>query len=428
MKRGWEIKRLGEISEIMNGGTPDTTVQEFWDGVNLWITPKDMGKLESIYVDDTLRKITDEGLKNSSAKILPPNSIILSSRAPIGHLAINTKPISTNQGCKGLVPKKGIDTLFLYYFLTKSVDLLNSLGTGTTFKELSGSKLGTVEIPLPPLTEQQRIVAILREAFAAIAKAKANAEQNLKNAKELFDSYLQSVFENKGEGWEEKTLSELFDVKHGFAFLGEFFSDSGDYVLLTPGNFFEKGGYRDRGDKQKYYIGNIPPDFILKEGDLLVAMTEQAAGLLGSPIIVPESNKFLHNQRLGLVRPKSDIQFDNEFFYHVLNLKHVRKSLHDSGTGVKVRHTSPTKIGQVVICYPKSKTEQQTIVQKLDALSAQTKKLEAIYQQHTNDLDELKKSILQKAFNGELNTEKSRRDAMIIAKENISHTNPEGVK
>jgi type I restriction enzyme, S subunit len=426
MKRGWEIKRLGEISEIMNGGTPDTTVQEFWDGVNLWITPKDMGKLESIYVDDTLRKITDGGLKNSSAKILPPNSIILSSRAPIGHLAINTKPISTNQGCKGLVPKKGIDTLFLYYFLTKSVDLLNSLGTGTTFKELSGSKLGTVEIPLPPLTEQQRIVAILGEAFAAIAKAKANAEQNLKNAKELFDSYLQSVFENKGEGWEEKTLSELFDVKHGFAFLGEFFSDSGDYVLLTPGNFFEKGGYRDRGDKQKYYIGNIPPDFILKEGDLLVAMTEQAAGLLGSPIIVPESNKFLHNQRLGLVRPKSDIQFDNEFFYHVLNLKHVRKSLHDSGTGVKVRHTSPTKIGQVVICYPKSKTEQQNIVQKLDALSAQTKKLEAIYQQQINDLDELKKSILQKAFNGELNTEKSRRDAMIIAMQNVAIQTPKG--
>ena len=90
MKKGWVVKTLDEISEILNGGTPDTTVQKFWDGENLWITPKDMGRLKSIYVDDTLRKITDEGLKNSSAKILPPNSIILSSRAPIGHLAINT--------------------------------------------------------------------------------------------------------------------------------------------------------------------------------------------------------------------------------------------------------------------------------------------------------------------------------------------------
>ncbi|MBK6824135.1 MAG: restriction endonuclease subunit S [Saprospiraceae bacterium] len=207
MKQGWEVKTIGEICEILNGGTPDTNVQKYWDGENLWVTPKDMGKLQSIYVDDTFRKITDEGLKNSSAKILPPNSIILSSRAPIGHLAINTQPISTNQGCKGLVPKKGVDTLYLYYFLSNSVDLLNSLGTGATFKELSGSKLGTVEIPLPPLPEQQRIVAILDEAFAAIAKAKANAEQNLKNAKELFESYLQGVFENGN--WEEKRLEEI---------------------------------------------------------------------------------------------------------------------------------------------------------------------------------------------------------------------------
>ena len=111
----WEIKKLGEICEIFNGGTPDTKIAEFWGGKNLWITPKDMGKLDDIYVDDTGRKITDAGLKNSSAKILPINSIILSSRAPIGHLAINTKKIATNQGCKGIVPKKGLATLFLFY-------------------------------------------------------------------------------------------------------------------------------------------------------------------------------------------------------------------------------------------------------------------------------------------------------------------------
>jgi type I restriction enzyme S subunit len=124
MRKGWEIKNLGEISDIVNGGTPDTNIPKFWDGENLWITPKDMGKLQSIFVYDTLRKITNEGLKNSSAKILPPNSIILSSRAPIGHLAINVKPISTNQGCKGLVPKKEINFLYLYYFLYNSQRVL----------------------------------------------------------------------------------------------------------------------------------------------------------------------------------------------------------------------------------------------------------------------------------------------------------------
>lgn len=154
------VKPLGEIAEILNGGTPDTKVKEFWDGDILWITPKDMGKLESIYVGDTERKITDKGLKNSSAKLLPINSVILSSRAPIGHLAINTKPISTNQGCKGIVPNKNLDSLFLYYFLKHSVELLNELGTGTTFKELSGSKLATVSVPFPPLEEQHRLVSI----------------------------------------------------------------------------------------------------------------------------------------------------------------------------------------------------------------------------------------------------------------------------
>lgn len=105
----------------------------------------------------------------------------------------------------------------------------------------------------------------------------------------------------KGDGWEEKQLSELCDIKHGYAFEGKYFKNEGEYVLLTPGNFYEIGGYRDRGAKQKFFTGVIPREYVLNEGDLLVAMTEQAAGLLGSPILVPESEKFLHNQRLGLV-------------------------------------------------------------------------------------------------------------------------------
>ena len=118
--------------------------------------------------------------------------------------------MATNQGCRGIIPSTAIDTHYLYYFLSKSVELLNELGTGATFRELSTKALSSIEIPLPPLPEQKRIVAILDKAFAAIAKAKANAEQNLKNAKELFESYLQGVFENKGEGWEEKALGGSF--------------------------------------------------------------------------------------------------------------------------------------------------------------------------------------------------------------------------
>jgi len=103
MKTNWQTKKLGEVCEIVNGGTPKTNILKYWGGNILWITPKDLGKLDSFFVTETTRKITESGLKNSSAKILPVDSIILSTRAPIGYLAINKKKISTNQGCKGFL-------------------------------------------------------------------------------------------------------------------------------------------------------------------------------------------------------------------------------------------------------------------------------------------------------------------------------------
>jgi type I restriction enzyme S subunit len=149
MNMKWKTKTLGDVCDVINGGTPKTGVREYWGGKNLWITPAEMGKRSSPYVNDTERKITDLGLRDSSARMLPPNSVILSSRAPIGHLVINTDLMATNQGCKGLVPGGALQHKFLYYYLTSIVDLLNSLGTGTTFKELSGGKLKESRCPSP---------------------------------------------------------------------------------------------------------------------------------------------------------------------------------------------------------------------------------------------------------------------------------------
>lgn len=172
-------------------------------------------------------------------------------------------------------------------------------------------------------------------------------------------------------------------------------------MLLTPGNFFESGGYRDRGEKQKYYFGDFPPEYITRQGDMLVAMTEQAAGLLGSPLLVPEDGKFLHNQRLGLVIPKPGVPWLNEFFFHVFNTQAVRDAIHASASGVKVRHTSPGKIGEVVVAFPTSVKEQRAIVAQLDALSAETQRLAAIYTRKQAALAALKQSLLHQAFAGE---------------------------
>jgi len=197
IKEEYGVKFLGEISEIVNGGTPDTKQAEYWGNDHLWITPKDMGQLKSIYVDDTERKITTEGLNNSSAKLLPVNSVILSSRAPIGHLAINTKPISTNQGCKGIIPSEELNSLYLYYFLRNSVEHLNELGSGTTFKELSGTKLAQVEIPMAPSNEQARFIECTQKLENFTEELIARYLNKLDRVEELKSGLLKNSFKNE---------------------------------------------------------------------------------------------------------------------------------------------------------------------------------------------------------------------------------------
>lgn len=195
--REWKYnkKMLWEISDIINWWTPDTQKEIYWDWDIFWITPKDMWKLNWVYVNNTIRKISSEWLKNSSAKVFPINSIILSSRAPIWYLAINTVPMATNQWCKAIVPSDILDAKFLYYFLSISVKLLNDLWSWTTFKELSSWKLKEVELPLPPLSKQKEIVAQLDKVFEKNKALKQSYEKKLKDLEEMKQSLLKEAFE-----------------------------------------------------------------------------------------------------------------------------------------------------------------------------------------------------------------------------------------
>ena len=141
-------------------------------------------------------------------------------------------------------------------------------------------------------------------------------------------------------------LGDYLRIEHGFAFKGEFFSEIGHFVLLTPGNFYDGGGFRLRPGKDRYYVGEIPQRYILNQGDVIVAMTEQAEGLLGSSALIPEANKYLHNQRLGLVKVKIG-KADGRFLYHLFNISLVRQQIRGSSSGTKVRHTSPERMYKV---------------------------------------------------------------------------------
>lgn len=158
--------------------------------------------------------------------------------------------------------------------------------------------------------------------------------------------------------WASVKFSELFRVKHGYAFKSKFFDSSGEFVLLTPGSFHEQGGYRDQGEKTKYFTGDIPNAFLLNEGDLLVAMTEQAPGLLGSSAWIPESNRFLHNQRLGRIVDIDERRLDKRFLYYLFNTAGVRGQIAGSASGTKVRHTAPERIGRVEVKLPPIQAQQ----------------------------------------------------------------------
>ena len=398
MKQGWKLETVGNVCTIVNGGTPKTGVPKYWDGGHLWLTPKDMGKLASNFVSDTSRKITDEGLRNSSAKLLPIDSIVLSSRAPIGHLAINKKPISTNQGCKGLVPKNGIDTKFVFFFLKNSVELLNDLGSGTTFKELSGTKLSSIEIPIPPLPEQKRIVAKLDQAFEAIDQAKANVERNLQNAKDLFQSKLNEIFSQQGEGWVGKKLEAIYSFKNGINF--DKTQKIGKGILtIDVANMY---GEDMHVNTNKLYRVNkeVKEDYKLQEKDILIVRSSVKEEGVAWACYFQKSDEPITFCGF-IIRGRPIAEINERYVVYYLRSQNVRKELIRNAVRSTITNINQKALSRIIIPIP-PEGEQTTIVAKLGRIRDKTTTLENKYITELSFLEELKKSILQKAFNGEL--------------------------
>jgi type I restriction enzyme S subunit len=168
--------------------------------------------------------------------------------------------------------------------------------------------------------------------------------------------------------WPVSSLKGKLFVKHGYPFKSEYFSDAGDYIVLTPGNFYEKGGFKRQAGKEKYYVGEVPTDYLHKKGDLIVAMTEQAEGLLGSCAFVPVDNLYLHNQRLGLIT--TDLKkLDRSFIYYLFQTRSVREQIRLTSSGSKVKHTSPERLYALKAPLPKVEEQKKiaTVLSSLDA-------------------------------------------------------------
>ena len=231
----WETKSINDLADVIGGGTPDTTVKSYWDGEIQWFTPSEIGKNK--FVDASLRTITEDGLNNSSAKLLPPNTILLSSRATIGECSLSLRECATNQGFQSLVSKKcNVD--FLYYLIqTKKKDLIRK-SCGSTFLEISANEVRKIQVSVPSDVEQQKIAGLL----SLIDKRIATQNKIIEDLKKLKSAIAETVFNNmKGHF---ANLSAICNIVKGKQVNGEELSEKGHYYVMNGG--ITSSGYYDQ--------------------------------------------------------------------------------------------------------------------------------------------------------------------------------------
>jgi len=205
MRDGWIETSLGEVAEVVGGGTPSTTVPEYWNGDIVWLTPTEITAQDGRVITDSIRKISKAGFKNSGAQMLPKESVILTSRASVGYVALSGIELCTNQGFQSLIPKRSVMAKFLMYWIQQNKAEFESRAAGSTFKEISKSNVKSIELALPPYAEQKRIVDLISSVDSYIEAL----HKELNSAKIFRNALLHELLTAGGEGWVELSLGEL---------------------------------------------------------------------------------------------------------------------------------------------------------------------------------------------------------------------------
>jgi type I restriction enzyme, S subunit len=400
MKKGWRLIKLGDLSK-----NKDAVVSGPF-GSNLKVSDyKDAGvpilRLQNIgkgyFIDKDIKYITNEKAQELKYHSFVSGDIALAKLGiPVGKTCIIPPSFSNGIIVADVVrirPDKSVVSYkFLEYYLNTDFSVAQLTGniTGATRPRVNLSDVRNIEIPLPSFPEQQGIVAILDEAFAVIAKAKATAEKNLQNAKELFESYLQGVFENKEEDWEESKLGKVIILISGQHIDSKNYNTEGKGIgyLTGPSDF---GPFNPIISKWTEY-----PKVKASKGDILITVKGSGVGKIN---LLDKDNIAISRQIMAIRVTGAEPQ------YVYLLLNSAFDHFQDQATGAAIPGLSRDQILSLIINLPPL-SKQQGIVHHMHALQAQTQKLELIYQQKIAALEELKKSILEKAFKGELVREK----------------------
>jgi len=265
---GWRWVWLGSACKVVSGSTPNSSVDRYWNGDIVWITPTDLGKLEGFQIGSSARHIISIGYEFCGTEIVPAGSVVLSSRAPIGYLGIAAVPLCTNQGCKSFIPGSDVDSLFLYFSLKRVVPLLQAIGSGATFAEISKSQIEIFEIPLPPLPEQSRIAAILKEQMAAVERARAAAEAQLEAAKALPAAYLRAVFNSpEAQKWPTRRLGDVCDLLPAKSIA----TDGDTEILAITTACLTEGRFQPSGVKTARMWARDAGECAVSPGEVLIA-------------------------------------------------------------------------------------------------------------------------------------------------------------
>jgi type I restriction enzyme S subunit len=401
----WPMVRLDSLYNIARGGSPRPIKDFITDdpnGIN-WIKIGD-ATASGKYIYTTKQKIKPEGIQRS--RLVKEGDFILSNSMSFGRPYIMATSGCIHDGWLVLSAKDDqVDQDFLYHLLGSPFvfSQFDSLAAGSTVRNLNIDLVSGVKIPLLPIPEQQRIVTLLDEAFADIEKARTNAKQNLKNARELFDSYLQQVFSQRGEGWEKKAWGDLCSFVRG-PFGGSLkksmFKESGYTV------FEQKHAIHDHIEQFRYFIDEDKflemKRFEVKPGEMIMSCSGVTLGRVS--VIPNAAPQGIINQALLKLTPKdgTDIHFIKYWIRSPIFQEIIFK---DAGGAAQPNVPAAKKLKEITLSIPNIK-HQHAVVKEIELCLETNRKLIKVYETKLRSLDELKKSLLQKAFSGELTKSK----------------------
>ncbi|MBR3654259.1 MAG: restriction endonuclease subunit S [Elusimicrobia bacterium] len=388
----WNKKKLSEVADVIGGGTPSTNNFEYWEGDIPWITPKDLSGYNERYISKGSRNISLLGLKNSSSRILPKGSVLLTSRAPIGYIAIAKNEVCTNQGFKSLVLKEGNDSQFFYYLLKNNIEYIKNMSSGSTFSEISGTQVKNLEFSIPPLETQQKIAKVLSvfdDKIELNNKINENLEQQ---AQAIFSNFISNceteeikvsdITSKANTGADAIQKAPIVDYDTGIKCIRV-----GD---MSNNRDFYHWGYTKVSDE-------VFRQYQLKKDDILITRT----AMLGlNKLIVQDLNAVYNNGLIRLTVNKNKIfplilyrQFQTQDFFNFINRIESETSVRPN---MKINYllNYQFKIPNI--------TKQKELVVLLSPLFL----LKEHVSTENNKLIQLRDTLLPKLMNGEIDVDK----------------------